>query len=79
MASIIGGAASAEGVRQRKKASKRDERNEQTASEELATSDDDVPRDKPDDVKKIDPGTYWLTRITFVRALGFLYCNHPAL
>ena len=23
---------------------------------------------------QIEPGSYWLTRITFIRALGFIYC-----
>ena len=25
--------------------------------------------------KKIEAGTYWLTRIAFIRALGLIYCN----
>ena len=68
-------------IRQRKPASKSDERKEQKNSENLNTSDmvaDDEPLDKAVDVKKIEPGSYWLTRVVFVRALGFLYCNQPA-
>ena len=25
--------------------------------------------------KQMEPGSYWLTRIVFIRALGFIYCN----
>lgn len=25
--------------------------------------------------KQLEPGSYWLTRIVFIRALGFIYCN----
>ena len=25
--------------------------------------------------ERMRPGSYWLTRIVFIRALGFIYCN----
>lgn len=25
--------------------------------------------------KQLEPGSYWLTRIVFIRALGFIYCK----
>ena len=77
------GGAECSKIRLRKPASKSDERKEQKNSENdnLNTSDtvaDDKPLDKPMDVKKIEPGSYWLTRVVFVRAIGFLYCKQPA-
>ena len=40
------------------------------------------PEKKPEssvkDGKQLQPGTYWLTRIVFTRALGFIYCELSA-
>ena len=49
-------------------------------SEKLSTEEEhveDVPSDKTKIASsyRIDGGSYWLTRIVFVRALAFVYCK----
>lgn len=56
----------AEGVRQRKRAQVREEKNEN-----IQKKAGEAPRLPP----QIDPGSYWLTRIVFLRFLGFIYCK----
>ena len=46
------------------------------APDTVSYSTEDVePSGVPVYVGRIEPGSYWLTRITFIRALAFLYCN----
>ena len=78
---LVGETLDSGGVRRRKgqkAVEDKEQEDEYLGSSESALSsaeDEAKPRDAAVDVKNIVSGTYWLTRITFIRALGFLYCN----
>lgn len=76
------GAGSGTAVRKRRPRDKKEdersqerENDEETRDTSSCSTDGDEPRKTNVDEKKIEPGSYWLTRIVFVRALSFLYCN----
>ena len=65
----------ASGVHKRKG---RDGAKTQEFSSDCATDCKDVTVDKdekPSTEAKLEAGSYWLTRIVFIRALGFVYCK----
>ena len=52
--------------------SAQEQSSESERSGDDTTSKDDEPKIEK---KKMESGSYWLTRITFIRALGFVYCK----
>ena len=69
--------------RKRRKRAKDDGDQERETSERpsdssrplISTEKKEKRREIPEKPTEIQPGSYWLTRIVFIRALGFVYCN----
>jgi hypothetical protein len=51
---------------------KQDYRNESVDAKSASSSPGEGRRGS--EGEWMEPGSYWLTRITFIRALGFIYC-----
>jgi hypothetical protein len=51
---------------------KQDYRNESVDAKSATSSSGEGRRGSEEE--GMEPGSYWLTRITFIRALGFIYC-----
>ena len=76
-----GNTSSSDGVRRRKGRESDTDHEEERSSTQSSGSDckagsvgeDEVPQSTEE--KKMASGTYWLARITFIRALGFVYCK----
>lgn len=68
----------ADGVHKRKGRDRSNVDHSQEFSSDPAAEgkDNTVDKDKkPTMETKLEAGTYWLTRIVFIRALGFVYCK----
>lgn len=57
---------------------KRKGRENEDLSKEPSDADHDfgasIPKNSTKE-KQLEPGSYWLTRIVFIRALGLIYCK----
>lgn len=56
----------------KRRGDKQDGHKEPSGSE--AGSDASLPAENNSKEKQLEPGSYWLTRIVFIRSLGFIYC-----
>ena len=76
MASGLSDSAESSGVRKRRRGEKgadEEEDSSQELSEAATSSRGDGKRGEE---KRMEPGSYWLTRMIFIRALGFIYCKY---
>ena len=62
-----------EGLRQRKWLAKEDAKSENDEKDDLCSKNEDLREEKNREEGDIKAGSYWLTRIVFLRFLAFIY------
>ena len=63
------------GLRRRHPGGEQDGRDTATISASSQQEVDKVVSNKPSSMVALSAGSYWLTRIVFIRSLGFVYCE----
>ena len=63
------------GLRRRLPGSEQDEGDTATFSASTQQEVDKVVSNKQSSIVALSAGSYWLTRIVFIRSLGFVYCE----
>ena len=62
-----------EGLRQRKGFEKEDAKSENDEKDDLCSKNEDLREEKNREEGDIKAGSYWLTRVVFLRFLAFIY------
>ena len=63
------------GLRRRLPGGEQDGRDTETISASTQQEVDKVVSNKQSSIVALSAGSYWLTRIVFIRSLGFVYCE----